>query len=512
MKNHRYNSILLVLYVITLALILTTGMIGIDFGDHWDESRMLHSVSETFKTGILLPQWYSYPSLSYYLVLQGTLPQIVSDFLHNRPLSLDFQQLHFTSRRNFLIFTYLSLIWTFLLIYAWRKSILEAALGSLILGGSWELAYHARWIAPDGILLQSVILAMFLSRLSIQSPKYNRALLIASAVAGGLSFGSKYPGGAVLVPVLCGCYIINGKNEESRGNRRLYNYILTGAVFLVVFIMTTPGILIEPRHVIRDIVDEMRHYQAGHFGHSAYSMAQHGYLILQYMIFVSLSRNTMISLILFIFACMGCYFMIRRDNRLSVLWFLSFPAFYFLYFTTSKMMVVRNLLCLFPFLAILAARGITFSVEKLPGNLLKKTLAALVVFILMFNMGWLVFSALGIKNRNAIDYADDTRSYLKSHPNKMFLLSRGIYDLFTDENINPAGFSNVTDDIPKANAIIFFSSEISPPSWIANRKNAYRIVSGTYEVNWDYYPLWVGDKKVLAVKMETGKVLGLLPE
>jgi hypothetical protein len=35
--------------------------------------------------------------------------------------------------------------------------------------------------------------------------------------------------------------------------------------------------------------------------------------------------------------------------------------------------------------------------------------------------------------------------------------------------------------------------------WITNRPGIYEVVAGGLEVNWDYYPNWVGDPRVLAV-------------
>ena len=45
------------------------GLIGTDFGWHWDEQKLFSSIEHTATTGLILPRWYQYPSLSYLLTL-----------------------------------------------------------------------------------------------------------------------------------------------------------------------------------------------------------------------------------------------------------------------------------------------------------------------------------------------------------------------------------------------------------------------------------------------------------
>ena len=47
---------------------------------------------------------------------------------------------------------------------------LEAALASLLLLSSWEIAYHARWVAPDGLMMSAAAFAILLMARSLNAP------------------------------------------------------------------------------------------------------------------------------------------------------------------------------------------------------------------------------------------------------------------------------------------------------------------------------------------------------
>ena len=63
-----------------------------------------------------------------------------------------------------------------------------------------------------------------------------------------------------------------------------------------------------------------------------------------------------IALVIFVLAIIGIVSLIRQNWREGAV-LLAFPLFYLLYFAMQRVMVVRNLLAVIPFLAIAAARG-----------------------------------------------------------------------------------------------------------------------------------------------------------
>ena len=58
--------------LLPLLILVWTGLIGVDFGYHWDENwAQLHPVRQSVATGSLLPNFYIYPSVNYWLNLAG---------------------------------------------------------------------------------------------------------------------------------------------------------------------------------------------------------------------------------------------------------------------------------------------------------------------------------------------------------------------------------------------------------------------------------------------------------
>jgi 4-amino-4-deoxy-L-arabinose transferase-like glycosyltransferase len=88
-----------------------------------------------------------------------------------------------------------------LIVMTWRKAPVEAFLASSFFALSWEVAYHSRWIATDGILMQFGTLTILLCLASYHS-KRKQGIASLAAVAAGLGFGTKYPGGLLIVPVI----------------------------------------------------------------------------------------------------------------------------------------------------------------------------------------------------------------------------------------------------------------------------------------------------------------------
>ena len=82
---------------------------------------------------------------------------------------------------------------------AWGRPSTEALLGDLVLGLSWALAYHARWIAPDAVMPQFGALTMLSSMLAWWRPDQRIWLPLAAV---GLACGTKYAGGLLPMPVL----------------------------------------------------------------------------------------------------------------------------------------------------------------------------------------------------------------------------------------------------------------------------------------------------------------------
>jgi len=184
--KHKSNLFVILLFFPILLYVFLVGLKGIDFGKHWDEQKMIKSVEISVASGLLLPQHYKYPSVSYDIALLGIIPEAFSYILKSNSIEeiqenfqtklkdiINQNDFKIRIRSIFLFLTLISYIWVFFLILIWRNNSIEALLGATLLISSWELHYHARWIAPDGLMMQFGILSMLLMYLAIKVKKYS---------------------------------------------------------------------------------------------------------------------------------------------------------------------------------------------------------------------------------------------------------------------------------------------------------------------------------------------------
>jgi hypothetical protein len=166
---------------------------GIDFGFHWDEDfNKIDSVAYSLQHGFtLLPEQYSYPGVGYLLTLSALTPELVHEIADGKrdPEALKSALLpvlkekafRLRLRRIFGFVTALTTLWIYFAVLIWGRSWLEAMGAALFFTFSWEMIYHARWIAPDGILMQFGALTFFL--LSLAWRKNSRLAILLAAVA-----------------------------------------------------------------------------------------------------------------------------------------------------------------------------------------------------------------------------------------------------------------------------------------------------------------------------------------
>jgi hypothetical protein len=117
--------------------------------------------------------------------------------------------------------------------------------------------------------------------------------------------------------------------------------------------------------------------------------------------------------------------------------------------------------------------------------------------LLLVNFIFLYNAADSISNRNEINAIDDICNYLETNRNTVFFLSNRIRRRIFNSDFSR--YDNITDKIEMADKVILLSNE--PKEEIrVNRIGTYDIVSGSHEVNWDYYATWKGHIKVIAIE------------
>lgn len=513
--------------LIPLAILLGTGFIGLDFGFHWDEKLLLRKVRESVDSGILLPKdFYNYPSLSYWLTFAGSGLGIGSALKEVRDLAnittilggdslgirsqfsatIESDANYLRVRGLFLVVSSLTVLWVYLLQLTWRRNWIEALLAASILALSWEVAYHLRWIAPDAVLMQFAALTILLVMLTRLRPQHKRTWLRLAAIAAGLACGTKYQAGLLLIPVLIVAF---QSSERTSVNRKLVPLILEILlIFVFSYLVTTPGTILAPLEFARDVFFEARHYQTGHIGNTVSGGIEHLGLNLTFFTLSLFSRYELIAAIFFLYVLVGIYALTIESRSLALL-FLSFPVLYVIFISMQKVMILRNLLVIVPFFAILSARGIVLVWERLRIKYIKISLAVIVTTFLVINAIWLFHAAETIYNRSSERFAREAAVYIDNHPESRFFVSDKVWsDL---ENLGENNFSNITrDPLDGADKALFFTSEgMTPAEWPATRRNLTITWFGPLEVNTDYYPNWQGYDRIMLMYMEQAQEIGV---
>ena len=505
--------------VLPLAILLITGFRGLDFGVHWDERHyQIAPVKTMLSTGILLPGYYGYPSFNYWVGLAALLPEIPGALAHQDRMQFlagltDDHQYLVKLRVIFLIASSFSVLWVYLLVLKWRRSVLESFLASSFLALSWEVAYHVRWVATDGMLMQFAALSVFLCVMSCMM-RGHPALLWLAAVSAGLGFGTKYPGGLLIVPVLITAACAGGQRE------RLYRLFVAGMIFAAAFLVSTPGALLAPDQFWHGVQYEIRHYSSGHAGHTVSPGFEHAGRILIYFSSVLFSRFTAVAYAQFALCVIGLYAIVSRIDLKGIV-FLSFPTLYVAYFITQRAMLVRNLLAVAPFLAVLAAHGAgclwawglslnSVRHQRTISVGVRVVLATGLIAVLAINAAWLTYAANTIADRQTSRFGREAAAYLRARQGLRFWVSP-----LVRANLTAVGWTpglNVVGDLSSTDYLVLYASEGMPrwQQWPANRPWLTERWFGAQEVNFNSYPNWWGDDRILVMSLRSARKSGVL--
>jgi len=517
-----FSLLRIVPVLLPLAIVVVTGIQGLDFGNHWDEKGyQLAPIKTMLSLRAPLPGHYGYPSFDYWVSSAALLPDVVRVWgegtgrVKKLQAVVESQSFLLRVRAVFLIFASMSIFWVYVLVLRWRASWPEALLAACFLAFSWEVAYHSRWIATDGILMQFGALTLLCTIVAYRTTDGIRWFYLAAGAAG-LGMGTKYPGGALLAPVMVAGAL---RYRDLPYDRLILRLSALFGFGLGIFLVSTPAAILRPVEFMSGVLYEVRHYASGHAGHTVMPGVEHAWNMLIYLSTVVFSHFPAIGLIVFGFSLIGGVALVREDRRLAMV-ILSFPIFYFLYFSIQRAMVARNLLVLVPFLAVLAARGVgtvwqwtirTSSQTRHGSGLVQGILCVGVIVSLCLNAGWLVYAAGTIVDRNSDRFAINAIRHIEQESTKRFYLSPLVrVHLAQVAQDMP---SNVTPEADNADRVLLYASEGLRfwQEWPANRSDLTERWFGPYEVNFNIYPNWWGDDRIIEMNMQRASELKILP-
>lgn len=507
-----------VLLALIMAFVLYAGIIGVDFGYHWDEHHFIHGVRCSIENGVLLPSMYAYPSMCYNLYLMAAAPSVARAFLSpdarekEKAIGMvESPPFKLRVRVIFIALSSLSILWTYLLVGAWRKNWLEALLAACLLGLSWEVAYHSRWAVPDAVTMQFGALSAMCVFFAANHDDYDRkkAWLVLAAAAAGLTIGTKYSVALILAPIFIAAYYYSFKKDPP--GKAAYIFFKIILVSGIAYLATTPGTVLEPVKFFREVeIRRLDYFVNGHVGHTVSPGAGHLWLILIYFCMAVFSRYKEIAAFFFLLALIGAFALVKEEKKKAAI-FLSFPVSYIVFLSCAKTMIVRNLLILVPFFAVLASRGFAFLRDGAfsKSRLLRRSFSVLVIAALAVNAVWLAGAAVSVKDRQRTNYTEKLASYLDRHNGTAFFISERVYEKlkYFDTKIRP----NLKNDLSAADGAIFYSSEVDWTQWTCNRFDYTWAWFGPYEVNFNYYPLWAGDNRIVVMSAASARKLRVFP-
>jgi hypothetical protein len=498
-----------------LALFIFTSWRGVNFGYHWDEDQWhMEPALRMVETGVVLPHAYIYPSLDKWLILLTALPAGLRAFIDGGGNYLPIQTAMLAAMRVsdfllsvrmvFIVTSSLGIIWIYGAGLALRRKTWEALLAASGLGLSWEYAYHARWAVNDCILTQFSALTLFMLALFRRTAR--PGWLYAGAVAAGLATGTKYTGVILLVPLLLMSVTSLPPLQVFAQAKRA---VLLCAVAFAVYLVTTPGTLLEPFQFLKDTRWLSSTYALHpHAQYFATSALDHARIVLSYCALAYFSPYPPIALILFLAMLVGSIAWLGRDLGFGLL-LVGLPVLFLTSFCIQyRLVVVRNYLFVVPFLSLLMARGVAEIADALPWRGLRLALFALLLAVCGAHALWLVTAAESIRHFDPPGYARQALDYVRRHANSQFRISDQVLALIQVQQLDLP--PNVVRG-SNAEHVVFFGAAEGPDGWHwkVNDPNLTEAVFGPKDVNFNWYSSWSGRDRVVIMAIDRAKATGV---
>ena len=505
--------------LLLFALLVGTGLRGIDFGVHWDEGPgQIKPVRDMVASGIFLPHAppysYNYPAVCRWLVLAPALPAgVVAAVRSNLSpevvksallATLDNPAYVFTLRSVFLVLSASVVLWVYAaaLALGLRPWAATAAAASIAL--SWEYAYHARFIATD-CLLASLVAATVCVLARYLATRRPELLRVAAALVG-VAAGTKYPGAFLLVPVL---FVANLAGAPMTLWSRFSRLGGLCAFACASYLLTTPGTLLDPWTFITDLRMLTKYYaSATHAGYTAADGTDHAGMVFGYLALSFFSPYRPLALVAFAASLLGVMLWARRDPRVWLV-LVAFPVVFLLSFCGRyRLVVVRNYLCVAPILAL----GLGHLVEVVGvyaarrSRAFKQGLGALLAAALAVNAVFVVRAAESIRRVSPAAAVREALDYVASHAPESFRVSPEVQRYATQAHLELPENAHVSG---KADHVVLFGRAEAPWKWPANDPFRTEAVFGPREVNFDYYPTWMGHDRVIVMSHEKAKIAGV---
>src|SRR5262249_54250505 len=385
---------------------------------------------------------------------------------------------------------------------------LAAVVSGAIVLSSFQVFYHSRWIAPDCLVMLTTAMTIASALWAIRNKRLIPLLL--TAMSAGLATAAKYPAGFLLLPPLFAATCASG--VLSRAARVLI-------VFAATYLVVTPGTVLEPVQFVNDVLDEMDLYRRlGLYNYTVDPGLPHLGRIVDFLAFRFASPHEVISLLVLTATIVGAAAAWRRDWRVAVL-LAGTPVVYIIYFATGRTLVVRNLLILMPFIAVLTAITVDTLASYFRSRASRAAVPVAVSALLALNWPILLQAAKSVRDFDPDGWRESLVTYITAHPDRRFAASPQVSALLS----SVATRSMLLHAPEDADTYIYFMREHirayvpgTPPGTktlaaITNRRNIYTVIVGPSDIDLDYYPTWTGLNRIVSVDAGAARLLTGLP-
>jgi len=513
-----------------VALFITTGLRGVNFGYHWDEQDYhLTPARRMVESGVLLPKNYTYPSFDKWLLLVPALPSGVQAAFDTAGQGKGVVQINGVEQSNavkaaqvamlalmdaggyllrgrcvFIVVSGLAVLWMYGAALALRHRPWEALVAASGLGLSWEFAYHSRWAVTDCILVQFTALTLFM--LALYHRTGRARWIYAAGMAAGFATGTKYTGVLLLVAVVASSALSLPTKAYWTQIRRAVELC---AVAFATYLVTTPGTLLEPIQFLTDTKFIANYYAHNpHAGHTVEPGFQHAWVALGYLVFVAFSPYQWIAAPLFAVTILGAVLWVKRDRRFAAI-LVSFPCLFVIMFCARyRLMIARNYLFLLPFLSLMLARGVADIALWLPRREWRWLFGAGLFGIFCLQATWLVRAGESIRHIDPDLYVRQALDYVRDHAGTQFRISNKLREsALSQHRILP---TNVVS-APAGTEVVFFGIAEGPGSWYFQTNDPWltKAVFGPREVNFDWYAGWMGHDRVVVMTVDRARATGV---
>ena len=102
-------------------------------------------------------------------------------------------------------------------------------------------------------------------------------------------------------------------------------------------------------------------------------------------------------------------------------------------------------------------------------------------------------SYITIKNKSRVNIARELEKYMKANNDREFILSSKVSSRLKVPK------STIID--PSENSyLVFFKSEVPFQLYTANKRDQFTEIIGIEDINFDYYPTWCGEDRIIVLK------------